>query len=332
MGGNLFKLGRLPREQYLEIETDVRAYLDAKIGSELYRIPRYYGDKSDFGDMDVVLSSALERPWDEVRAMILRDLGIERYKITGAVFSTVYHDFQVDYFEKSAAIFLSTYNFLCFNDLGNLLGKMFRRLGLKYGEDGLFWVFRRQNGSYRRDILLSRDYQRIFALLELDAGPWERGFENLETMFRWVIASPYFSVAPFFRRAPTTEKRLALRRTFREFLSFLERENITRTYDYEKDRDHYIPLVAEHFPEVDLPGAVEAERVAEKRVEVIRKKFSGRIIMELYPELRGKELGEFIRLFRAQSDDMDDRLHDATTGEVFAMIHAFASEHLGGKR
>ena len=53
MGGNLFKLGRKPRAEYLEIEAEVRSFLDDLIGEEGYRIPRYYGDKPEFGDLDV---------------------------------------------------------------------------------------------------------------------------------------------------------------------------------------------------------------------------------------------------------------------------------------
>ena len=54
MGGNLFKLGRKPRDEYLEIEADVRRVLDPLLGDG-YRIPRYYASKPDFGDMDVVV-------------------------------------------------------------------------------------------------------------------------------------------------------------------------------------------------------------------------------------------------------------------------------------
>ena len=330
MGGNLFKLGRLPRDRYLELEAEVRAYLDRTVGADLYRIPRYYGDKANFGDMDVVLSGAIPGSWDEIRATIVKDLGVERHKLLGPVFSTVYRDFQVDYFERPAELFECTYNFLCFNDLGNLLGKMFRRFNLKYGEDGLFWVFRRDNGSYRHDILLSRDHRRIFAFLELDAGPWERGFDDLESMFEWVVSSPYFSVEPYFRRAPTTEKRAKQRRTFREFLRFLEDRGIERAYAYEEDRDRYIPRVAEHFPEANLEAAVARERVAEDRTRVLHSKFNGRIVMELLPHLRGKELGEFIRRFRDHHTDgdshVDDLIYHAEPDEVRQMIRDFAEQ------
>ena len=108
MGGNLFKFGRLPRDEYLEIERELRIYLDARFG-DLYRIPRYYANKVDFGDVDVILCEDVtaSTSWEEVRDSIVCDLGITDYKIAGPVFSTAFRSFQVDYFLKPSAHFLT---------------------------------------------------------------------------------------------------------------------------------------------------------------------------------------------------------------------------------
>ena len=323
MGGNLFKLGRLPRARYLEIENEVRTYLDQKLGDG-YRIPRYYGDKPDFGDLDIIVChDFMDAPWDQVRMDIVRELGIERYQATGPVFSTVYREFQVDYFCKGADDFIATYNFLCFNDLGNLLGKMFRRFNLKYGERGLFYVYRGQDSNYKRDILLTRDYRRIFDFLSLDPGPWEAGFADLPSMFRWVIGSPYFSVAPYVERAPTTNRRLRLRKTMREFVAFLEREGITTTYPYHEDRRRYIPTIAAAFPEVELERILAEEDEEGRRRGLLREKFNGHVVRALIPGLDGKELGAFIREIKSAHPDFEDRMLAASTAEVEALILSF---------
>ena len=68
MGGSLYGLGRLPRAEYLALEGRLRAYLDEKLGDH-YRIPRYYGSKPDFGDVDVLVSeAAIATTWDDLRA------------------------------------------------------------------------------------------------------------------------------------------------------------------------------------------------------------------------------------------------------------------------
>lgn len=125
MGGELFKLGRLDRATYLALEADLRVYLDERLG-EHYRIPRYYGDKPDFGDVDVVVSeAAITSTWDDFMEHLMNDLGVTQHVRNPAVFSTVWRSFQVDYFIRSEQHFESTYNFLCYKDLGNLLGRMF---------------------------------------------------------------------------------------------------------------------------------------------------------------------------------------------------------------
>ena len=149
----------------------------------------------------------------------------------------------------------------------------------EYGETGLFWVFRRADGNYRRDFLLSRDYRAIFGFLGLDPVPWERGFGSLEAMFCWVITSPYFSVAPYLDRAPTTERRARMRPTFRAFLELIEERQLTTTYEYASDRSGYAPMVARAFPDAQLLDAIAVERDREARVNAVRAVFSGRVVM-----------------------------------------------------
>src|SRR5687768_12794540 len=109
----------MPRARYLEVEAEVRAYLDAAVGPEHHRIPRYYASKPDFGDLDVVVcEDGLPGPWDAVRQRLVKDLGIARHRTVGPLFSTVFRDLQVDFFPRPRDVFLSTYDFLSFNDVG----------------------------------------------------------------------------------------------------------------------------------------------------------------------------------------------------------------------
>jgi hypothetical protein len=326
VGGNLWKLGRVPRDRYVAIEAEVRAYLERKVGAEQFRIPRWYASKTDFGDMDVVLcTEGLPRPWPELRAEIAADLAIDRQRAVGPLWSTVFRGLQVDYFLRGRETFLSTWAFLCWNDVGNLLGKMYHRLGVKYGEDGLFWVHRGVRENVKREILLTRDSRRAFALLELPFEPWEAGFADLPSLFRWVIASPYFSVEPYVARSASTEKRIADRKTVREFVAFLERERVTKAFAYEKDRTRYVPLVSGAFPEVELPRRLEEARAEEARAIAIDSKLNGHVVMELIPGLAGKELGEFLRALREHRPDLDQVLLAASPEEVRALVLDFAS-------
>ncbi len=321
MGGNLFKLGRLPRAEYLVIEGVVREFLDDLLGDG-YRIPRYYASKPDFGDLDVVVSSAAidaAGGWSEFCDAIARGLGVDKSKSVGHVYSTVVRNFQVDYFIRSPELLEATYCYLSFNDLGNLIGKMYRRLGLKYGEDGLSYVFRRESQpSYRRDLLVSRDWPRILRFLELDVSAWEAGFDRLEDMFVWVVASPYFSVAPYDLaraqlgqseqnqardakpavrgRSRTTAVRARTRPTMQRFMAWLEHEGIDQRCEFRPERDAYVEDIAAAFPEAKLVEALAEERAREGEANALRQKFGGQQVRE-WTGLDGKLLGSFLRRF-----------------------------------
>ncbi len=324
MGGNLFKLGRLPKDEYLKVEAAIKPYLDRKLG-RFYRIPRYYFSKPDFGDLDIIVSSeALTDGWETLKAAIIQDLGLQEYKSVGHVFSTNFMNFQVDYFVVDKRHFESTYNFMCFNDLGNILGKMFRRFNLKYGEEGLQYVFRRDDGHYKVDLMVSQDMARILSFLQLDHATWLRGFESLETMFAWAIQSPYFSVRPFLEPSKTTENRIETRTTIQKFVNWIQTNQITKTYNYLENREEYLPMIEAHFPESRLQEQIALERIREAEVKAMAAKFNGNLVMQL-TGLQGKELGQFIVNFKSQFTDFEHFLQTSETELIQQRIRAFWS-------
>jgi hypothetical protein len=306
MGGKLFNLGRISRDRYLETETVVREYLDRKVGAAAYRIPRYYAAKPDFGDMDVIIQFSNQATWQTLRQEFVTDLGVTQTKSAGSVFSTVYQGLQVDYFTALPEFLESTYNYLSFNDLSNLLGKIFRRFNLKYGEEGLAYVFRRQDGNYKKDLTISTNFAEICRFLELDYAQWQQGFDELFDVFNWVIASPYFSVNPYVNQSTSLERRAKERTTIQKFLVYLEEQKITKEYQYLENRDDYLPWIAEQFPAADLLARIVAEQQLEERSIAFKSKFNGDRLMALLPGLSGKALGEFIVNLKEQIPDFEE--------------------------
>ena len=325
MGGNLFKLGRKPRDEYLEIEGEVRRFLDGWIPGG-YRIPRYYASKPDFGDMDIVVSSGAVEGLggtDRFIEALRSQLGVTEIQNTGHVWATVYREFQVDYFVRATELLDSTASYLAFNDLGNLVGKMFKRLGCKYGETGLLYVFRRESQqSYKKEFLLSRDWTRVLGFLGLDVAHWEKGFTTLEEMFAWVVASPWFSVAPYVDRDRSTEKRKN-RPTMQRFVAWLEAEKIEQRVDFRQERDAYVPELAAAFPEAGLEAALASQRQAEADALALRAKFSGALVRE-WTGLDGKELGGFMRRFR--DTHPADALLGMSPEEIKVLVDGFPRE------
>lgn len=326
MGGNLFRLGRKPRAEYLEIEAEVRRCLDGLVGDG-YRIPRYYASKADFGDLDVVLSRAAVDAVGGVevfRAAIAAALDIRQSKNAGHVYSTVVRELQVDFFLREPELLEPTYDYLSFNDLGNLIGKIYRRLGLKYGEQGLCYVFRRERQeSYVRDLPVSRDWPRILSFIGLDVPAWKAGFDTLEQMFAWVVASPYFSVAPYRETSRSTERRAKGRPTMARFLAWIEAEGVDKHYTYLDDRTAYIPMIAEAFPEAELEQAIAREHEREAEDERLREKFNGDLV-RTWTGLEGKDLRMFLRRFKLEQSD--EALLGMTEDEIRIAVESFPRE------
>lgn len=322
MGGNLFHLGRISPTRYKEIEASLLPYLTAKF-ENLYRIPRFYSQKPDFGDIDILISSeAIKGNWRQTCEEVAQDLGVRAYQSAGNVFSMNYENFQTDLFFVQKECFESTYNFMCFNDIGNVIGKIFHKFHLKYGEEGLAYVYRRADGHYKKDIPITQDFEKMMAFVGLDYAQWKKGFDTFEDMFTWVIQSPYFSIKPYLQPSANTEKRLKERKTMQAFVAWLEKEKITQDFDYEEDKSVYLPMIAAFFPEANLLFHIEQENLREKEVRIINEKFNGNIVREI-TGLEGKELGDFIVKFKAQFADFEAFIKDNEAEWIAEKIKTF---------
>lgn len=322
MGGNLFHLPRMPRTEYLAVEAAMRDHLDRVIPGG-YRIPRYYGNKPDFGDLDVLVA---DRPdWEALRVQIASDLGITQSRRVGHVFSTVFRGLQTDFFTVPGEYLEATYNFMSFNDLGNFLGRMVRRFDLKYGERGLSHVFRRGDGHYKNDLPITTDFAAICAFLGLDHERWRAGFASLESIYEWVIESPFFSVVPYLDETEgELESRKRERTTVLRFVEWLRARGIDRRPDF-AERSEYLPFVILSFPEARLDEKIAAERDAEVRAARIAAKFNGKRVIAIRPELSGRALGDFIMAFKASFADFDSFVLDAPEAEIERRIREFGA-------
>jgi len=311
MGGQLFGLGRLDAAEYKLVEQQLIEYLTRLCGEGNFLIPRYYRAKPNFGDVDVLISKSKVPSWTpELINQIINDLQISQHKRDKHILSLAYQNkIQVDFSIIPESELRSNWQFLCYNDLGNLLGKMYRRFNLKYGEKGIFYVYRRSESAYRKDVLLTTDMEKILGFLELSFAEWDAGFETLDEMFGWVVNCKYFTVAPFKNLAASTSKRAKVRTTVQKFLEYIERHQIDKCYPY-AEKNEYLPKIIEYFAQdIDLATLIENERQLELRENVIREKFNGNMVMEIFPELQGPSLGLFMKEFRSTFANFNDEIY-----------------------
>lgn len=323
MGGKLFHQPRMARADYLEREAEIRRFLDGRIPGE-YRIPRSYGAKADFGDMDILVASRPE--WGELRQTFAAELGVTRVKAVGHVYSMLYRGLQTDFFAVPAGYLDVQYDFMSFNDVGNFIGRICRRFELTWGERGLSYVYRRSGGNYRADLELTRDFARVCGFLGLDHGRWQAGFEELESVFDWVIESSYFSVAPYLDARGDLARRNQVRTSVQRFVDYLRERGVDKRFAF-AERAAYLDHVIRSFPEADLARRIEEERAAEARADTVASKFSGRRVMALVPDLTGEPLGLFIRELRASFSDFDDWVLATPQEEIDRAIVEAARAH-----
>lgn len=306
MGGNLLTKGkRTPREKYLKIEKEIRKYLDIEIGSENYRIPRYYKTKETFGDMDIIINSKFfDLP--KFRQISFKDkylnqFGITEHKSVGNVFSSVYEGLQIDFFSEDISKLQSVTNYMDFG-IGNFIGKISRKLNLKYGMYGLEYVFWGDNNHFKQELTISTDTEKIFNLLDLDYNKWKIGFTDKIDAYNWIISSKFFSTHTYLNPKGGTQKRKEARQDFADFIQYLIDNKIERDVIIPSDEAKFdtIKIV---FPNIDITEFINKSKNKYNDFIKFRNNFNANIINEVYPNLTGKKIGNFISGFKTYVDN-----------------------------
>jgi hypothetical protein len=295
MGGNLFKFARVDKARYDEIVSSLIPVLNKHFAG-YYKIPVAYRSKKDYGDVDILLDAACiqnKRDWAE---KLMADLGVTNTQSVRNVFSMSYMNFQVDIFLVGTRRLESTYNFMSYNILGNLIGRIYHKFNLKYGEDGLFYVMRGYNDHSSKEISITRDMNKMLTFVGLSYERWLQGFSTLEEIFEYMISSPYFCSNSYDPQYFNVRKRAAERPDFLAFLTYLEENKIDKNYPFDKKKEVYLELIDGFF----VSNLKEEYQKHLERQEVLQKianKFNGRIVMELLG-IQGEELGNFIYAYK----------------------------------
>jgi hypothetical protein len=136
-----------------------------------------------------------------------------------------------------------------------------------------------------------------------------------------VISSKYFSTKPYLEENKAINKRKK-RPTIQAFISYLKEKKIVCEPEY-LEKDAYLNTIETYFSEANLFEHIQQEKEREKYVNTIKQKYNGRIIMVLFPELKGKYLGKFMNQFQAQFDDYECYLFEMTEEEIITGLKTF---------
>jgi hypothetical protein len=304
MGGNCLKNCEIRRMSLVEYNMTCKKVLESikdMRGEWGYlrvaKVCRSTRSKIDFGDIDVLMvSDELPADWIEQLSKEWKSKEVVR---NGPVVTFEVDGFQVDVIKTPSHEFNSAYAYLGQADCGNFMGKLSRRLGLKYGHNGLTYVYR-DGDHVVGNITVSDTPAETFDLLGLNYEKFLEGFDTLEDVFEFVASSKYFSPKPFSFEEMNSIARIRdkKRPSYNALLKWIDANKATRDWNYEfADKDSYLPMLFERFPK--FREEWYNLRARSYVMRDIQAKFNGDIVRDI-TGLQGKDLGLFMIKLRME--------------------------------
>jgi len=295
MGGLALKntfTRRYQRDEYNLLEEEVFAILNNTF--KQFSTPRFFASKESFGDMDLIVS--MEGFNGNVRTYIEDTFEPNEIFHNGNAYSFDYKELQIDFITVSPEDYGSNYHYLAFNDLGNFIGRIAQSMGLKYGQEGL-WYNHFHNDQKVGTIMISKDYPKIFDFLGLNYARWIEGFDSLEDIFEYIIQSPNFDSEMYEMKNlnKINRERNLKRKSYMSFLDYIAENapNITGP-------DHNKPKIlkeASIFFECNVFTEIKRFEYQDAERAYASAKFNGGMVMDKYG-LKGQALGVAMKNFK----------------------------------
>lgn len=258
-----------------------------------------YG-KTDFGDMDLVINTN-DPDVINLHSKYLSELGFPVSR-NGDVLSFLHDNFQIDLLFTPVESFDYACNYYAWNDLGNVVGRLSKKLGFKHGHTGL-WYIQRDLDVVVKEYLVSSDYLTILGILGLDVEQFKAGFNTSLEMFEWAGKSPYFDpeIFKFENLNHINRVRDRKRKVYNELVTWsteVWKPDPNVTYLTPPAKEDRRAFVLNLYPEIRQPILELELELSLQRAAAVR--VNGKVMMDLIPGLAGKALGGFIKYFREQ--------------------------------
>ena len=309
MGGNALKntfTRRYQRDEYLALEQDVidKVKLATNQPTETLKAFR---TKESFGDMDVLTMST---NMDYLK-MITDTFAPNQIHKNGSVYSFDYKELQIDLIVTPENEYETSINYFAWNDLGNLMGRIYKKMGFKYGHKGLYYVVRDGDCTFK-EILVSSDSERIFKFGNYDFERFLQGFDTLDEIFEYTTSSRYFNKEIFLlhNRNHRARVRDAKRPSYNAFLKYCETLDGDNNYQWtdsltkghfikRPEMQYFLDLAFCAFPSFEKRYK-QAHAELKRNVEY-KKRFSGERVMYLTGLYRN-ELGKFMSFMKTRTN------------------------------
>jgi len=320
MGGNALLIynihtKRSTTEEHEKISKELKPRIEKLFNTEV-KFLKYFHKKESHGDLDILILN--NGNIGNISNKLKEEFNIEHVNSNGGVYSFAYDNYQVDIIPQPLRNWETAPMFFDYDPTGNLMGKISKKFGLKYGFDGLVYPFRNFSGRLTKDIVISKNSERIFKFLGFDYERYQKGFETVEDIFEWVINSKYFSVDNFLMDNLThiDRKRNAKRKTYRGFLQYVEKHKIKSNFIFDKNKDLYFKKIEEEFPEINFLNQLDEFKRKDNEIKEISERFNGVLIMKKFPHLKGKELGNAITKFKEHFENFNKYILEHSSEEI----------------
>ncbi|WP_408601607.1 hypothetical protein [Pseudomonas sp. PLMAX] len=287
---------------------------------------RAYRDKPDFGDLDVLVENTLFKvlPSEKIVAALqgFYDAEIPWIK-NGPVLSIGLPleeggCLQADLISTPAVSFDFSAGYFAWNDLGNLVGRVAHKLGVKLGHDGL-WLPMRDGTNLFDEILITHDFEEAIGFLGFDSEAWARGFDSLDQIYAFVVEGSRFNadIYKLENRNHTARVRDRKRPVYMGFLQWVEQKSNLNAFEWNADKSVYLKDIFAAFPETEKLHKASLERLA--KTQAMKGRFNGQIVSDL-TGLSGKDLGHFMGRFKTDHAALLGSLETVSDAELAAAI------------
>jgi hypothetical protein len=197
MGGHAFpefKTRRLDQIGFMTVATACMGRLEIEFPSNHFQPVVSYRNKETFGDLDIIWCGDHIATEDMCKALKAIDF-VKNGPVTSFALRLNEDEiFQVDLIYVDCKHLESSASYFAFNDLGNLLGRIFHRAGFKLGHKGMLYVVREEGNSSHalKEVEVTRSWKEALEFAGYDFNRWLEGFDELEDVFQFVASSPYF--------------------------------------------------------------------------------------------------------------------------------------------
>ena len=220
MGGNLLKTWnlpekRIPTDEYNQIKNELinKFRSDGKCNRPVPRpfvqVAPSIRDKETHGDLDIIIGRfadvdihLLWKDESDFGKYLEKEFGYKPFKNSN-VYSFPYQGFQVDVTFHPMNDFYMAVDYSSWGDLGNIMGRVFHKMGLHFGHTGLsFWI---RQGLFDANVqwsdsdhiyhktVLTTNMKEICEIGGFDYERWGKGFDTEKDAFDFVINSKHFN-------------------------------------------------------------------------------------------------------------------------------------------